>query len=558
MGRTKTLRGRALIAAAVLAGALLVAGVPAAASPHTSGQANDPPSGAYRPGVLVVGYKTGTSDTTKDSQQRRRGSSKREKRLKAINVDVVQLPAGTDVAAAAAAYKQDGEVAFAEPDFVAHADVLAPNDTRYSQQYGPQKVKAVEAHDALYPGGYSPALTGGNPTAITGPLIAVIDTGIAANPADPAANPDLVHKVLAVAADCTLTPTGTAAPCPTSSPFDDQGHGTHVAGIAAAETNNTTGVVGIAPRAQVVSIKALDANGSGYYSWIASSVLCATDLARCGLAPSGHADVINMSLGGSASSTMLNSAITTARTAGVVVVAAAGNSGSQNLSYPGAYADLSVIATDQNDVRPSWSNFGGYANQVSAPGLSILSTVSTNPALGISNPSGYATLSGTSMATPHVSGLAALLTGVVPAGGIVDRIKQTADRLPSAGSPDALHYGAGRINALNAVKGTINPAPTADFSLSASPSSKSVQRKSNAVYTLTINRINGFGSAVNLSVSGLPSNSTPVFTPSSTTGTTSTFKVKTTRSTPRGTYTLTLTASGGSLTRTTTVKLTVT
>jgi thermitase len=504
--------------------------------------------------VLVVGYKSGTTDASKDNQQGRR-SSRREKRLTSINVDVVDLPPGTDVQSAAAQFRADPEVAYAEPDYVAHVDAFAPNDTLYSQQYGPQKIGAVAAHNIVYPGGYTP-LSGGNPTTITSPVIAVIDTGIAANAADPTANPDLVHKVLATAVNCTLTATGLTQPCPTSAPFDDNGHGTHVAGIAAAETNNAAGIVGIAPNAQLLSIKALDSTGSGYYSWISSAILCAADYSRCGLG-TGHAAVINMSLGGGSASSMMQNAINTARAAGVVVVAAAGNSGSTTLSYPGAYADLSVIATDQSDARPSWSNYGGYANQVSAPGVDILSTVSKNTALSISAASGYATLSGTSMATPHVSGLAALLTGLVPASNIPTRIKQTARKLPNATSPDTVHFGAGRIDALAAVTGTTPPPPAPDFSVSVSPTSRTVSRGTNPTYTVTAKRLNGFNSALTPTVAGLPTGTTATIT---ATTTPDQWKVKlhTTAKTPLATFTLTFTVAGGGKTHSVSATLTVT
>jgi len=528
----------------------------AAASSRGASAAQQAASQQYRPGVLVVGYKSGTTDASKDSQQGRHGS-RHQKRLKAINVDVVDLPPGTDVQAAAAQFRADAEVAYAEPDYVAHLDAFAPNDTLYSQQYAPQKINAVAAHNLLYPAGYT-ALSGGNPTTITQPVIAVIDTGIAANASDPSANPDLVHKVLATAVNCTLTSTGLTSPCPTSAPFDDNGHGTHVAGIAAAETNDAAGIVGVAPNAQLVSIKALDSTGSGYYSWISSAILCAADYSRCGLG-SGHAAVINMSLGGGSASSMLQSAVNTARAAGVVVVAAAGNGSTSALSYPAAYADLSVIATDSNDAKPSWSNYGGYANQVSAPGQSILSTVSKNTALGISSSTGYAMLSGTSMATPHVSGLAALLAGNVAPANIPTRIQQTAVKLPNASSPDTLHFGAGRIDALAAVTGTVAPPPpppAADFSMTVTPASRTIPRGTNTTYTMKATRLNGFSSALTPSVSGLPTGTTATITLSSTD--TWKVKVRTTATTPRSTFTLTFKLTGGGTTHSLTSILKVT
>jgi thermitase len=389
----------------------------------------------YQPGYLLVGFRADVDDRQKTQSEARHGASL-ERRIAGINVDLVRLLVGTDVLRAVRDFRQDMEVAFAEPNFKRHADSLkVPTDSLYLQQYGPQKMRALDAHNVAYSGVY-PTYTGGNPTTISHPLITVVDTGIAAGSGDSNASPDLVRKTYNVAADCTKTSPVMTQACPISALFDDYGHGTHVAGIAAAETDNATGVMGIAPGAQLVSIKVLDGQGSGYDSWVASGILCAANLATCGLG-SGHADVINMSLGGSAGSSTMQSAVSTAQNAGVVVVASAGNSSTTNLSYPAAYADLSVIATDNTDARAPFSNYGGYGNQVSAPGVNILSTVSKDSSLAIFDPSGYKTLSGTSMAAPHVSGLAGLLSGMgQPRANIVDQIKKAVDPLPNSSSPN--------------------------------------------------------------------------------------------------------------------------
>jgi subtilisin family serine protease len=546
--RVRPFLGLVLVVAMLGVGAALA---PRPADAQTNGRSGS--TAGYRPDVLIVGFEAGTNNNDRDDAEADQGSTPVQ-RLEALNVDVVRLPPGTNVREAAARFAQYDNVAFAEPDYLARADAFAPDDPRYPSQYGPQKLQAVEAHNVLYPAGYGPALTGGNPTTVTEPLIAVLDTGIAASAGDPYAHPDLVHKTLAVAADCTLGSTTVTQPCSTSAPYDDKGHGTHVAGIAAAETNNATGIVGIAPRAQLVSIKVLDSNGSGSYSWVASGVLCAANLGSCGLG-SGHADVINMSLGGSSPSSLLESAIATARAAGVVVVASAGNSNTTSLSYPAAYVDLSVIATTATDTRASFSNYGGYANQVSAPGENILSTVSTSNQLSIFDPTGYKTLSGTSMASPHVAGLAALLTGRVAPADIPGRIKLTSDPLPNPGAPDTLRFGAGRVNAYRAITGALGPPP--DFSLSSAPSSRSVVLGASTTYTITINRIGGFADSVGLSVTGLPAGATGSFSPAATTGGSSTLTVATTSGTPTGTFPLTITGSSGALTRTTPVSLVV-
>jgi thermitase len=456
---------RRLSLSAVLACLLLNLG---AQAPQTvlAARPSPAPSSEYQPGYLLVGYRADVDEGQKANNQARHGATL-DRRLAAINVDLVRLPAGKDVLQAARDFKQDGEVAFAEPNFKRHADALkVPTDSLYLQQYGPQKMQALDAQNVAYSGVY-PTYSGGNPTTLSHPLIAVIDTGIAARSGDPNAAPDLVRKTYNVAADCTTTSTVVTQSCPTSTLFDNYGHGTHVAGIAAAETDNGIGVLGIAPGAQLVSIKVLDDTGFGYDSWVASGILCAANLATCGLGV-GHVDVINMSLGGTPGAATVQSAVATAQNAGVVVVASAGNSNVTALSYPAAYSDLSVIATDSTDARASFSNYGGYANNVSAPGVDILSTVSKDSLLPIYDPSGYALLSGTSMAAPHVAGLAGLLSGMGQnRATIIDRIKKTVDPRPNATSPNYGQFGYGRVNALKAVKSlntysavTTNPAGT--------------------------------------------------------------------------------------------------
>ena len=183
---------------------------------------------------------------------------------------------------------------------------------------------------------------------------------------------------------------------------DDNGHGSHVAGTIAA-LDNSQGVVGVAPLASLVAVKVLDSRGSGYLSDIADGVLSCV---RQG------SHVINMSLGGNGDPNLdspLKQAINAAVNAGVHVVVAAGNEG-QNIAgkVPAGYSNVvAVAASDSSDRIASFSNFGLSAKDFTAPGVSVLSTWKG---------SSYNTISGTSMASPHVAGIYALMveSGVPP------------------------------------------------------------------------------------------------------------------------------------------------
>lgn len=334
------------------------------------------------------------------------------------------------------ALKNDPRVLYAEPDYQAKAYELV-NDPYFVQNYqwGLYKI------DAASPGVSAWNLTHGSPSV----KVAVIDTGI------DTAHPDLAGKVVD-SNNCTDSPTS-----------DDLfGHGTHVAGIIAADTNNGQGVAGVGYNTSLINAKSLDDTGSGYYSWIVNCLVWATD---------DGAKVINMSLGGSADSQALRDAIDYAYQHGVVLVAAAGNSGSSSPSYPAYYGKvLSVAATDINDNKPSWSNFGSWVN-VAAPGVNILSTLPTHPnAFNILN---YGYLSGTSMASPHAAGLAALIfsLGSFTNSQVMTSIENNADKIIGTGSL----WQYGRINAYKSVlslssnNASLSPTPTSTLSPTLTP-----------------------------------------------------------------------------------------
>jgi subtilisin family serine protease len=214
--------------------------------------------------------------------------------------------------------------------------------------------------------------------------------------------------------------------------MDVQGHGTHVAGIVAANADNGYGVVGIAPSAKVLAVRVLDAEGSGNYSQVANGIVYAADQG---------ADVINLSLGGPAGAEVLRSAVLYAASRGAVVTCATGNDGADTIGYPARYDGcVAVGATDRYDKRAGFSNRGSGID-ITAPGAQVLSTT-----IG----SGHEAWDGTSMATPYVSGVAALLVSQgLRRRAVIDTLRATARDLGASGADTT--FGAGRVDAGAAV-----------------------------------------------------------------------------------------------------------
>jgi serine protease len=273
----------------------------------------------------------------------------------------------------------------------------------------------------------------------TGITVAVIDSGV------DAAHPDLAGQVLP-GIDLIAGTEGVSS--------DPNGHGTHVAGTIAAVTGNNTGVTAVAPHAKILPIRTLDADGSGYMSDTATGIVYATD---------HGAHVINMSLGGTEPSTAVSNAISYARSKGVVVVAAAGNSRANGspTSYPAADDGvIAVASTTSGDVYSSFSNRGDYID-VAAPGSAIVSTYPQ------ASGSAYVSMSGTSMAAPHVAGLAALLkgyNGALTPEQVQQAMQASAVDLGTVGKDS--DYGHGRVDAAAAlasiIPATTAPTPSAD------------------------------------------------------------------------------------------------
>jgi thermitase len=234
----------------------------------------------------------------------------------------------------------------------------------------------------------------------------------------------------------------------TSTTVDDiAGHGTHCAGIAAAITNNTAGIAGVGYNVSLMSVKVLGDNGSGYTSAIAQGIIWAVD---------NGANVISMSLGGGGGTTTFQEAIDYAWNKGVVVVAAAGNSGTSAPSYPAYYTNcIAVAASDQNDRLYSFSNYGSWVD-VAAPG-SAYSTLPDNR---------YGMMSGTSMATPFVSGLAGLAFSIATDtngnGKVNDEVRALIEN--NTDNVGITNIMRGRINAYKTVSGSTSTPTTGQIS----------------------------------------------------------------------------------------------
>ncbi|PEF61033.1 S8 family peptidase [Bacillus cereus] len=315
-----------------------------------------------------------------------------------LGFEVVQFDKGT-IQEKMKAYKNNPDVEYAEPNYYFHA-LWTPNDPSFKQQYGLVRIQAPQAWDTQ--------------RSDASVKIAIVDTGVQGS------HPDLISKVIY----------GHDYVDNDNISDDGNGHGTHCAGIAAALTNNKIGIAGVAPQASIYAVRVLNNQGSGTLDNVAKGIKEAAD---------SGAKVISLSLGAPNGGTALQQAIQYAWNKGAVIVAAAGNTGNTAPSYPAYYANaISVASTDSNDKKSSFSTYGTWVD-VAAPGSNIYSTYKGNS---------YQTLSGTSMATPHVAGLAALLAKKGYTNTQIRQIiEKSADKITGTGT----YWQNGRINANKAV-----------------------------------------------------------------------------------------------------------
>jgi thermitase len=309
-------------------------------------------------------------------------------------------------------------VAAVEPEQWVSATDTIPNDPGFANQYGLAAIRAPQGWDLA--------------TGSSSVVIAIIDSGVDYGHTDLAGKLTAGHNFVA----CP----NSALPC-AFLPQDDYGHGTHAAGIAAALTNNNTGVAGVSWGARVMPIKVLDSFGNGSYENVAAGIVWAVD---------HGAQIINLSLGGINPSAVLESAVQYAYSNNTLLVASSGNQGSPNVLYPARYPRVVAVgASNMNNLPASFSNYGPQVD-LAAPGENIYSTWVGNS---------YQIRTGTSMSAPYVSGLAAVLFGYISGADTVRGVMEsTALDIGPIGWDD--YSGAGLIQMDAALALVVPYAPT--------------------------------------------------------------------------------------------------
>ncbi|HEX8105684.1 MAG TPA: S8 family serine peptidase [Solirubrobacteraceae bacterium] len=391
--------------AGLLAGALaLVPATAASAAP-------------YDAHTVIVKYDSGISSAARAALDRRAGVIEKVGSVTGVGATVVRVTG--DPQTVAARLNRSAGVNYAEPNYLLRA-TATPNDPRFGELYG---LNNSNDADMDAPEGWDAFGLGTFP-ATGGVKVGIVDTGI------DKAHEDLQNKVV----NCADATGGTfgflASSVREGTCADDNDHGTHVAGTIAATANNGKGVTGVAFNSPLAICKALGGPlGQGSTAGVAN---CIAYLNGKG------AKIISMSLGGGASTTLQQAVKNASGTS--LLIAAAGNDGDGTLNYPAAYPEVvSVAATDRNDQRASFSNANADV-EIAAAGVDVLSTWRGG---------GYTTMSGTSMATPHISGVAALIAGK---GGTPStwrsKLDSSVDDLGPAGRDPV--FGFGRVNLVKA------------------------------------------------------------------------------------------------------------
>ncbi len=425
---------------------LLVSGLPLTAHAVMGQQASGQ---SQKANEILVRFSSTTRNHSRQQVLRAAGCTESRRFRLVKGLSLVTIDTGASMDSTLRQLRSSSQVLYAEPNYIV-TTMAIPDDPRFGELYGLNNT----------------GQTGGTPDAdIDAPeawdsqtgsdvVVAVIDTGLDYN------HEDMVGNVWRNAGEIPNNGIdddnngyiddvrGWDFVNNDNDPFDDNDHGTHVSGTIAAVGNNGIGVAGVNWSARIMPLKFLSARGSGSTADAISALDYAVMMG---------ARISNNSWGGGAFSQALYDTIAAAQTAGHLFVAAAGNDGNNTdvtPSYPASY-DLdnivSVAATDDNDALASFSNFGALSVDLGAPGVSILSTTPANT---------YSSFSGTSMATPHVAGTAALVLAEDPGLEVTGLKALLMDSVDAIAALAGITVSGGRLNAANAIAALVRVVVT--------------------------------------------------------------------------------------------------
>jgi subtilisin family serine protease len=386
---------------------------------------------------LIVGFDQGLSASSERGLIESAGATK-IRDLPSINAALVDVGSSDALSSSVRSLEALDGIRYAEPDFRLHA-FGTPTDPMFPQLWGMTKIEAPGAWD----------LFAGGPV-----TVADIDTGIDASHRDLSGNlwvnpGEIAGNRIDDDRNGVIDDVNGAnfyEPPATGDPEDEDGHGTHTAGTIAAKAGNSFGVAGVNPTAKIMAVKFLGEEG-GTTSGAIASISYATKMG---------ARVINASWGGGGESKALKESIGAAGRSGVLFVAAAGNDGEntdESPHYPSAYDSpniVSVAASNASDELANFSNYGSVSVDLAAPGVDILSTIPGDR---------FYSASGTSMATPHVVGVAALLAARTPSLGYAELKARLLGSVTKVAALSGQVASGGRLNARAALAGENSPPP---------------------------------------------------------------------------------------------------
>jgi len=455
----------------------------------------------------------------------------------------------------------DPNVLYAEPNYIVRVadspSTALPNDPDFPTEWGLQN----NGENAGVPHADIDAVSAWSiTTGSSSVAVGVVDTGIDYT------HPDLKANIWSAPSSYTLSfARGETIRCPAGShgfdailnncdPMDQEDHGTHVSGTIGAVGNNGIGVTGVNWTVTILGFRFLDATGSGTIADAIRAIDAAIQVKEA-FPAQANIQVLSNSWGGSGNSQALYEEILEANSAGMLFVAAAGNDGADigtSPTYPAAYAapnEIAVAATDNTDALAYFSNYSSTLVDLGAPGVNVLSTIRNSQ---------YEEMSGTSMATPHVSGTAALVLSVCPlsTAALKQTLISTADPVPGLAF---MTSSGSRLNAYRALHSCAGQSATGSITLTVTPSVLSMAPGNTAVSVVTVAGESGFKGNVALSATGLPAGVTATFTPSTlASGGATLLKLTASSSAPASDGTVTITGTSGSISNTFSLVLSVT